>query len=192
MANPVKDKSCVRKEKKILLNGLSEDYRREASGRIIRSLTDMELWRKAQIICLYYSHGNEVETTALLEDEAYKDKTFLLPKVVSDTELLFTRFTSLRDMTPGAFGIMEPGEVREDGTIFRPDIVITPCVAVSRDGSRIGHGRGYYDRYFATLTASGVKKICLAYECQLTGDFHTDDTDVKMDIIITEREIIRV
>src|SRR3546814_17560144 len=54
-------------------------------------------------------------------------------------------------MQEGAYGIQEPmGKVAPP-----PDIVLVPTLGYTRQGDRIGYGKGYYDRTLAPLKAQG-------------------------------------
>ncbi len=61
------------------------------------------------------------------------------------------------ELARGAFRIRELAEATEI-TAGEFDLAIVPCVACSKDGRKIGHGAGYYDRF---LSVSGFNKIAL-------------------------------
>ncbi|MBQ7676908.1 MAG: hypothetical protein IJT32_01620 [Lachnospiraceae bacterium] len=62
-------------------------------------------------------------------------------------------------------------------------IAITPGVAFDTTGSRIGFGRGYYDRFFAAYP-NGFR-IGVAFAEQVFDTLPTNDTDVPMHRLIT-------
>ncbi len=58
------------------------------------------------------------------------------------------------ELRPGRLGILEPaGENLGPDAIAQVDAVLAPALAVDRTGTRIGYGRGYYDRALARLSA---------------------------------------
>ena len=57
-------------------------------------------------------------------------------------------------------------------------------------GGRVGFGRGYYDRLLAFARSDAVK-VGLAYDFQIVDDVYSEDYDIMMDYIITDKEIIR-
>lgn len=64
-----------------------------------------------------------------------------------------------------------------------------PAVAYDRTGSRVGRGKGYYDRLLASTLAT---KIGVGYDFQVIDDIiETDSHDVPVDIVITENRTIR-
>lgn len=69
-------------------------------------------------------------------------------------------------------------------------MIITPGVAFDRNKNRVGFGRGYYDRFF--LKYPNAKKIAIAFEEQIINEgIETDKYDKKVDILITENNIIK-
>ena len=85
------------------------------------------------------------------------------------------------------FGNKEPDGEEYKGQI---DVIITPGVAFDRDKNRVGFGRGYYDRFF--VKHSSAKKIAIAFEKQIIDEgIETDKYDKKVDILITEDNIIK-
>ena len=68
--------------------------------------------------------------------------------------------------------------------------MITPGVGFSKDGSRVGYGAGYYDRFFAAEPDHMAVGIC--YEFQLFPAFETEKHDKKMTYIVTPEQTIKV
>lgn len=80
-------------------------------------------------------------------------------------------------------------------------MILLPGVAFTRDGKRLGHGMGYYDkflqRYFVnnphrhrtTAAPNASKKrthlIGLAFQEQILDEIPVTDTDVILDEVIT-------
>ena len=48
--------------------------------------------------------------------------------------------------TKSSFGVMEP---HDEEQMYRDsiDLMIVPALAISKDRSRVGYGKGFYDRY---------------------------------------------
>ena len=68
------------------------------------------------------------------------------------------------------------------------DVVLVPCIGLDINGNRIGYGMGFYDKY---LERKDVVKIALAYSKQIVKTIPASANDVKMDWIITERDVIK-
>ena len=90
----------------------------------------------------------------------------------------------------GSFNIMEP-KTPAVNDLSVIDIIIIPAVASDKNGYRIGYGKGYYDR-LAPKLSSKTLKIILIPECCLFPDIYPEKFDVKADIIITDKEILRI
>jgi len=62
-----------------------------------------------------------------------------------------------------------------------------PTVGVSKSGTRLGYGNGYYDKFLSTTNAV---KISLTYSKQIVKSIPNNPHDIKIDLIVTENEII--
>ena len=72
-----------------------------------------------------------------------------------------------------------------------PDVVLVPIVLADRHGTRIGHGKGHYDRALANLHSSHrkVTRIGLCWRDQLVdGPLPVEPWDRKLDAIATPGE----
>jgi 5-formyltetrahydrofolate cyclo-ligase len=68
------------------------------------------------------------------------------------------------------------------------DIVIVPCVGVSKNGDRVGYGGGWYDRFLATQ--NHARKIYLCYESCVIDTIPKEPHDIRADYIVTEHRVI--
>ena len=170
---------------------MPDNERYEASALIAQRLFSLEAWRQASMIYMYCGYGDEVQTGEILECALAEGKRTALPRVLNEKDMVFSEIRSADELDTGRFGIPEPsGEALERVTDISPDIIIVPCVGVAMDGNRIGHGRGYYDRVLCAH--KDIPKICLAFEAQIVGAFTPQDTDIRMDMVITEKRCVVV
>jgi len=66
--------------------------------------------------------------------------------------------------------------------------VIVPGIAFDKAGSRIGFGKGCYDMFLDGLNAV---KIGFCYDFQVMDEIPSDDHDIRMDFLVTEKGVLR-
>ena len=63
-----------------------------------------------------------------------------------------------------------------------PDLVLVPLIAIDRNGTRLGQGKGHYDRVLGKLREHGALLIGLGWEVQLLDEkIPADPWDVPLD-----------
>lgn len=68
--------------------------------------------------------------------------------------------------------------------------IFIPGVAFDRTGTRLGSGKGYYDRSLQSYTGL---KVGIGYSVQISEtDLPHEAHDIKMDILVTEKDVICV
>ena len=143
-------------------------------------------YRDARKVAAFYPMKGEPNLLPIV-DELAREGRLLLPKVTGDTSMEFYPIDNLKkDLTQGKFGIMEPRDGLEpwkgDITVF-----LVPGTKFNWDGSRQGHGKGYYDRYLAKFPSA--YKAGIATPVQIAeAPLEQKDTDIKMNTIIACRE----
>ena len=108
----------------------------------------------------------------------------LLP-VVPDVgrELRWAEHTG--PLTPGRFGLLEPGGPRlEPDAISEADVVVVPALAVARDGVRLGRGGGYYDRALPLARADAVL-VSLVFDDELVDTLPAEPHDRLVTAVVT-------
>ena len=79
----------------------------------------------------------------------------------------------------GPWGVFQPSI--ESPLVF-PDLVLVPLVAVDRRGTRLGQGKGHYDRVLGALREHGALLIGLGWPMQLLdAEIPVDPWDVALD-----------
>lgn len=101
----------------------------------------------------------------------------------------YRRVTKSTVFVSGAYGIEEP----QGGEVVVPDILFSPCIAVTPEGFRLGNGGGFFDRYMARMTAENRRPmtVAVAYDALVTNDFCPQAHDVAFDWIATESGVWR-
>ena len=99
------------------------------------------------------------------------------------------RFRKVEDVSKlekGEFDIPEP----KDNTPIQEnhDVILIPCIGLDNQGNRIGYGFGFYDKY---LEGSDAVKIGLSYSKQIVKTIPVSKNDIKMDWIVTEKDVIK-
>ena len=86
------------------------------------------------------------------------------------------------------YGIPEP----KKNKIVYPDFLFVPLVGFDHRLYRLGYGGGYYDRYLNKLEKTkNFISIGLAFSFQKIKIIPTNKHDKKLDIIMTEKDIIK-
>ena len=81
--------------------------------------------------------------------------------------------------------VMEP--VETNPIDWEEALVLVPGVAFDRQGSRMGYGKGYYDRFFEGKT--DCVKVGVAYELQVADQLPTEENDLPMEYLVTEKGV---
>ncbi|HMO19214.1 MAG TPA: 5-formyltetrahydrofolate cyclo-ligase [Oligoflexia bacterium] len=196
------DKSAFRKRLLEMREAISD--REKLSRTISEYVINSSFWMSAKRICAYVSIGSEVPTSIILETALSDGKELFLPWVNSSSSLSFTRVSSLMDLERGVFGILEPKkslriepEKTESGFLSQVfpfsenDLILVPGVGFDMHGNRIGYGKGHYDRFLVSLSAS-VLKVGLSFSEQIVPAIPAEPHDIPLDLIVTEDGIIQV
>lgn len=150
------------------------------SEAVMRDLERMPEFQRAEVVLMYWSMDDEVQTHSFVE-RWYADKTVLLPCVAGDN-LLLRQYTGPACMVPGEqFGIPEPGG-DEWTDLDAVQLIVVPGVAFDEHNNRMGRGRGFYDRLLK-LTPRALK-VGIAYDFQVLPEIPVDPFDVPMDAVI--------
>lgn len=187
------DKKAMRKIYLERRKALSAEERKKADSGINSFLSQIDEMSSGGI-CGYVSDGTEPDLRDFLEKKRCAGQCVCLPRSAGDAKNISYEMAEMNvswdSLGKGAFGISEPGE--ESRPLPRGDyekmVWLVPGVAFDKTGARLGRGKAVYDRML------GMKPrltIGVLYECQLCESVPCEEHDVKMDMLVTEKGIIR-
>lgn len=174
----------VRKEIKQKIKSSTIEYRKEASEIITEKLFALDEYKNAKTIFVYNSVFEEVDTSLIIKNALRQGKIVCLPRVNGDN----MNAVRIDESTKYELSVYNIGEPVSGDIIDKIDLSIIPLVAFDEQKHRLGHGKGYYDRFLSTHDCI---KIALAFSIQKTSYIEISKSDVDMDMIITEKEVCK-
>ena len=142
----------------------------------------------ARIVGAYHPLRDEIGPAAILAGLSDTQRVGLPWFADRDARFLWREGPALE---PGPWGVLQPPAA---AAALAPDVVLVPVVLTDRRGTRIGHGKGHYDRALAHLREGGgpVLAIGLAWQSQLSEKpIPADPWDIKLDAVATPKEWVR-
>ncbi|MFB6318118.1 5-formyltetrahydrofolate cyclo-ligase [Saccharicrinis sp. FJH54] len=172
-------KPAVRKEIREKTASLTSEEKLSLSDRATYLLENDPLFKNAEIIAMYWSLDDEVNTHRFIEKWNGK-KTILLP-VIEGANIYFATYDGMKDMVKeDRFGVLQP----ENSNIYNIktiDLIVVPGVAFDRKNNRLGRGKGYYDR---ALSESRCPKVGICFPHQYVEQLPVDIHDIKVDKVV--------
>ncbi|MEA1013228.1 5-formyltetrahydrofolate cyclo-ligase [Sphingomonas sp. LY54] len=141
----------------------------------------------ARVVAGYHPLKDEISPSPVLDGLVDGQKAVLPWFADRDSRMIFRRAPAV---VPAPWGVLQPAA---DAEALAPDVVLVPLVLGDRNGTRIGHGKGHYDRALAHLRDGGtlMKTIGIAWEAQISEEpIPADPWDVPLDAIATPAEWI--
>lgn len=148
----------------------------------------MPEFKSAESILLFASVGSEVSTWSLFRESVNQNKKVFFPKCIDGEKMEFLRAVTKNDFKDGKYGIPEPIGDEKYNSHSQSDLAVIPALSVGRNFSRLGYGKGYYDRFLKDF--KGIS-ICPTYPQLLCDGVPTDEFDIPPKIIITPIESLR-
>jgi 5-formyltetrahydrofolate cyclo-ligase len=135
--------------------------------------------------------NSEISPLPLMRKLSDLGARLALPVVVGRGLPLLMRAYAFGDaLVKGVWGIRVPPP---DAPEVAPDLLLVPLLAFDRNGNRLGYGAGYYDMTIAALRAQKpVVAVGIAFAAQEVAEVPTTTRDVRLDVVLTEREVIAV
>ena len=150
-----------------------------------QKIKDLDIYKSAKTVMSYMAKDSEVSLSGLFED---KSKEWFLPVVRQQSEIVVVPYDHGKTkLIKGLFGINEPEVVGDNFYDQKEkkrklDLIFVPGLSFTKDGHRLGFGKGYYDRFFKINTDSFKVGFC-PRQC-LVDKLPTDAWDIKVDLVI--------
>lgn len=170
---------------------LSENDRERLSTDIAEKLHDFLKTHSFKTFHVFLPSVRHMEINTLLVVrllEKWDNVRFVVP--VSDYDnhsMKNVLYQNGDDLQVDRFGIPEPVK-HEEVNLTEIDAVITPLLAFDEKGHRLGYGKGFYDRFFASFEQK-VAKIGVSYFSALEEFLPSEENDIALDYCVTPDKI---
>jgi len=173
------------------LAAMSIEERRAATSVIQGAVRSLPEVRGAGTVLGYASLPLEVGTDELLSEAWRRGRRVVLPRCgAGGGRMTLHQTRGAEELSPGRYGIREPAEECEAISIGEIEVALVPGLGWDRNRSRLGRGAGYYDRLLGSPEWGGLT-VGLFYSAQELEEIPRDPWDVPLDLIVTERKVIR-
>lgn len=188
-------KKALRTELKEKLRNMTKEERAQQSNNVCKKLFAHKKYQEGQRISIYLSRDIEVSTSTILENLFDSGKECFIPRYDSAKPMMeMVKLYSMKDyeeLPLTKWNIKQPAET--DNSRDEPlssgglDLIIVPGIGFTKEGHRIGNGKGYYDLYIKRYQEIMNKRpytIALAYREQIVSSIPVDNHDAVIDEVI--------
>jgi 5-formyltetrahydrofolate cyclo-ligase len=152
-------------------------------AKIVNAILNLPQFLHAKSVGLFMALGNEPCLKQVLDHCFLQNKQVFLPVTTSEIKLSVVTKDTLFEKKK--FGVFEPCPPKFINEL--PEIIFVPMVAYDKNLNRLGHGKGYYDKFLANKQ---MLKIGVCFSDFQFDAVPTDVYDVKMDIIACDEGIM--
>jgi len=186
-------KAALRKRMRGLRASIPASGREARGERIVERLLALPELDRAKNVGLFWPMVERAEIDLRPLDRAVREAG----KVIG--------YPCVREFDDGrvepTLRIASPDDLAERGSIYLeppPDapelpldqstLIVTPALALTPSGDRLGYGIGFYDRLLARSVPPGIA-VGIAFDFQIIGELPTTEGDVPVTIVLTEERI---
>ena len=161
--------------RKAFVATISDAERTLLEQRLAQNLTS--LCTEAKVVGGYAPLGSEISPLLAIEEARAVGRIVAYPAF--DHPAKPFKFRAGDPLEPGPFGIMQP---KPRSPVVEPDLILVPLIAIDGNGTRLGRGKGHYDRALSRLKKGGARLVGVGWALQrLVEIIPTDEWDVPLD-----------
>lgn len=146
----------------------------------------LESWptyRQSRHVLTYLAFGTELDLTGLT------DRHFYATRTRKDGTLSVHELSGGLERHPYGFG--EPSASSPEVALEQLDLILVPGLAFDRSGTRLGYGKGFYDRLLARVS-QGVPVVGVVPEALIVEALPREAHDVAVTHLLSESGVYTV
>jgi 5-formyltetrahydrofolate cyclo-ligase len=182
--NPTDVRDALRAELRSRRAAFPAALRKGASAWVVDHLLAWDRVAAVRVLAVYRATAVEVNVEEVARRALVAGRAVAVPAY--DAALRGYRFVPQRSDTVwvrGPFEITQPADC-SGCQEMEIGMVLVPGLAFDREGNRLGHGAGHYDRM---LAGGSALRVGVAFDLQMVERIPARDGDVAMDWIVTEK-----
>lgn len=156
------------------------------SNAIASHISVSRLCLEGKVIMGFLATHGEVNIDKSLQQAISDGKIVCVPQILEgEGNMQAVRLTSLKGLGRDRFGIRTPKEPCEVVAPEDIDVVLTPGLAFTEQGARLGKGKGYYDRFLPRCTKA--VPVGVGFDAQVVKELPTQGHDANIRYLVTEK-----
>ena len=160
--------------RKAFVATLSDAQRAKLEQRLAEHLTS--LFAGVSVVGGYCPLGSEISPQPAMEEARSVGAIAAYPCFHNPAKPF--RFIAGDPLEAGPFGIMQPAKRHP---VVEPDLVLVPLIAIDGRGTRLGRGKGHYDRALIHLKKVGARLVGVGWPIQRLADtIPADEWDIPL------------
>lgn len=191
-------KKALRTELKTRLAALDPATRPATALAALENLLDLSAFWEADLLLAFLSMPDEIDTAPVIDKALALGKDVAVPRISGDSIEFVLLPEDWRSWPLDRWQIPTPPAnltSLSTGQINHADcLVLVPGLAFDRQGGRLGRGKGFYDRFLATLQSerenqesTGSLVICgYCHQTQIIDEVPLSPDDQLMDEVISD------
>jgi len=184
------DKEQLRGELQKCVRAIPSKQRSVKSRKACQNLISTPQFQSASSVMMYLPLTYEVDTSEVILHAWQLGKSVSVPKISwQQRHMIAVEINSLETgLSISAMGLRSP--VNGAPVPYEEiDLVVIPALGYDRQGNRLGRGSSYYDRFLADDKIN-ARKSGLAFTEQVIDSIPVDSTDVPVDFLVTDEEVM--
>ncbi|PVD20002.1 hypothetical protein C0Q70_20496 [Pomacea canaliculata] len=195
MATLRQAKATLRQEMKQKLANITKEEKDRQSDIVIKKVLQSPIFASSQRLSLFLNMPDEINTFPILQAAMAAKKACFIPHYQGPV-MKMVHLVSLEDyynLPLTKWNIKQPADndLRPDAVDTGGlDLILMPGLAFSRQGARLGRGKGYYDSYLRRCHDSGVtpRTMALSFREQLVDHVPTGEHDFLVQEVVWATE----
>lgn len=172
-------KDTQRKKWKRIRQSIPSERRIVAETQLFK-----ELAKLSGPILSFYSFQDEISTLKINLHLASQNRLYL-PRVHGGELKVYVVHNLDKHCTPNQWGIFEPDpSLTEETQLEETATILVPGLAFDKNFHRLGYGKGFYDRFLASLVPT-IQIIGVGFEEQFSSSpLPTEPHDISLDRLL--------
>ena len=185
-------KQALRTQVRAARRGLSAEARACEAANVVAQLVALTMLHRPtdrKPLASYLALRDELDLDQLHRCWWSSGHALWLPRVSGPGTLTWHPVRDPAHTTIGSFGLREPDFARVPAEPLPTDAtVLVPGVAFTRDGQRLGQGKGFYDRVLAEHRGH---TLGIAFRCQVVENLPSEPHDQRVAVVVAAGELLR-
>ena len=177
------EKKHLRAHFSALRASIPSDEKTALDAALCRAITEHPAFLACDTLLCFSPVRDEPDLTALYKLARERGIKTAFPRCVG-TQMTFHVVQNESELLRGRFGIPTPQDGAPQVVCDTRTLCLLPALAVSKDGTRLGYGGGFYDRFLACFAGTSLLPI---YSTLVCDALPREQTDITPAYILTEK-----